>query len=336
MDPLEEEARKKALLDEQKNTESQTNKVGENQSVSGLGYIETTEQKQAKETIALREQGSQIGYRDVKVDILPTRGITLPINTRMSARPLTLAEIKHYSSMDEDEMFDLEEKTGNIFDNCIRIYFGDELRSWKDLPETDKVFMLFFLRDLTMQTHARDIKLFHTAIAPDNTKVKVEITNDIFAYNKIPNGIMKYYDESQRCFVIRDNGMEIFRFTIPTMGVIYHIKKYIVDKLKRQQNNEPNANYNKILFNRYAEWLIMDWRTINDDSMARLHQQFGVLSVEILDILDYLHKNFRYLVKPTIEMSYDGDKKFDSIVMFPRGISAIFNLSDISERLFED
>jgi len=253
----EDENRKKALL-EQENLEQGNNKpsiepsiyndkieeIKQVSSQQGLGYVKTTEMKDAEEQEVLRKEGALIGFRDIKVQIIPTKGITLPVNVRMSARPLTLEEIKHYSSMDEEEVIDIEEKIGEVFERCIRVYFGDKLMSWKDLPETDRIFNLFFLRDLTMQQHARDIKLYHTAKAPDGTVKKVEITNDIFAYNKIPSGIMKFYDAQERCFIVRDKGIEIFRFTIPTVGVIMGIKKYIADKLDKRSRGEADSNYN--------------------------------------------------------------------------------------------
>ena len=115
---IEDENRRKALLEQEnqeqgKNTPStqpivNNNKIEETKQVSsqGLGYVKTTEMKDAEEKEILRKEGSQIGFRDVKVEIMPTRGITLPVNLRMSARPLTLEEIKHYSSMDEEEVVD--------------------------------------------------------------------------------------------------------------------------------------------------------------------------------------------------------------------------------------
>lgn len=340
---IEDENRKKALLEQEQQgnitpstTNENINKSEETKQVSGLGYVKTVEMKDAEEQEILRKEGSQIGFRDIKIQIVPTKGITLPVNVRMSARALTLEEIKHYSSMDEEEVIDIEEKIGEVFERCIRVYFGDKLMSWKDLPETDRIFNLFFLRDLTMQQHARDIKLYHTAKAPDGTVKRVEITNDIFAYNKIPSGIMKFYDAQERCFIVRDNGAEVFRFTIPTVGVIMGIKKYIAEKLDKRSRGEADSNYNRTLIDKHAEWLIMDWREINEQGMKMLHQRYATLSPEILDILDYLHKEFRYFVKPTVELEYGDGKTFESVIVFPRGISNIFNLSDIVDRLFKD
>lgn len=327
MSTTEEELRKQLLGEEEINT-VQTG-------FRDLGSVKTAEQVIADDTNEYRKQAALIGFRDVKLDILPDRGITLPKDTRISCRGLTLEEIKHYSSMNEEEIFDIEEKTGEIFDSCIRIYFGDKLKSWKDISQTNRIFLLFFLRDLTMQDHGRDIKLYHTADAPNGEKVKAEITNDIFAYNKIPDGIMKFYNHDERLFIVKDNGMEIFRFSIPTMGVVYHLKKYIIEKLEKQRRGESGGNYNRQLVDKYAEWLITDWRYIDDDFMQKLHQKYATFSPDILDILDYLHKNFAYNVKPTVELSYSGgEKKFDSVITFPRGIANLFSLSDISNRLF--
>jgi len=80
----------------------------------------------------------------------------------------------------------------------------------------------------------------------------------------------------------------------------------------------------------------MDWREINESGMKMLHQRYATLSAEVLDILDYLHKEFKYFVKPTVELEYGDGKTFESVIVFPRGISNIFNISDIVDRLFKD
>ena len=81
MSTTEEELRKQLLGEEEINT-VQTG-------FRDLGSVKTAEQVIADDTNEYRKQAALIGFRDVKLDILPDRGITLPKDTRISCRGLS-------------------------------------------------------------------------------------------------------------------------------------------------------------------------------------------------------------------------------------------------------
>jgi len=329
-----EAAAKKAILGDSDNIP-----VSHSDVITNLGTVTTTEEKLAKETEIYRKEGSEIGYRDVKVTILPTTGIFYPKDTQIQARPLQLKEIKHYSTMDEDEIIDVYDKTGQILDSCLRIYMSGRKVSYKNLVETDRMFFIFYLRDMTMQAHGRDVKLYHTSISPfTGEKVKVEINNEIFEYNEIPKSLFKFFSHNDRQFIITDPDIPegFVKFQIPTVGVIRALgeKVYRWEMAKRMGEE---VYYNKPFYTKYAQWIIEDWSMIEDEKkMRNLENEYGTWSAEKMDIMNHIDKHINYSIRPEVSMVDKEGNRWKSVVSFRKGISSIFNISDISSRLFED
>ena len=93
-------------------------------SIQSLGKVATPEVKRAEQETADRVEGLQIGYKNMPMESLPSKGKYYPKDFKLSFRSATLDEIKHYSSMDEADLIDVDEKIGMVLNVCIRITFS--------------------------------------------------------------------------------------------------------------------------------------------------------------------------------------------------------------------
>ena len=78
------------------------------------------------------------GWKNLPVNILPSKGMFYPDGTRIAIRAAEVKEIRHFSTIDEDDRIDIEEKLGMVLDSCMRIDFpGEGVVSFKDLKVED-------------------------------------------------------------------------------------------------------------------------------------------------------------------------------------------------------
>ena len=90
-----------------------------------------------------------LGYYNVEMINLPSAGKFYPADSTISIRSAKVAEIRQFSTVDENNLIDIEEKLNYIIKSCIRFVSKNKVYSYKDILEEDRIFLLLSIRDLT-------------------------------------------------------------------------------------------------------------------------------------------------------------------------------------------
>jgi len=305
--------------------------------------VETEEEKQIREGKLYAKEASQIGFVDVFPNKLPSEGKYYSADFRFKIKSATFDQIKDYSSMREEDIYDVDEHVKKIMDANINITRGDKgLGNYKDLSQTDKIFFIFAVRDRTMLVQQREKKIKQTIECMHcGHKNNIEINNDTFDYYNIPKGITKWYDEQERCFIIKDPeiGEAPLKIYIPTVGVIQHVGDYIKHKNQQQQRGEGGY------FNQHeldmASFLIKDWREL-DTKFATLeniiYQIKNVWNYDRHQLLSKAVDKINYGINPLITVKCSGTgcgKEVSAAARFP-GFKSLFDFSNKSDELLSD
>ncbi len=281
-----------------------------------------------------------MGYVDVDEAVLPSKGDYNPKDIKIQVRPASLEEIKHFSAMREEERDaeDVSQQMYVILEKCYQITQGGKSISVKNLQEKDKLFLLFYLRDISMAGHHRQNKLYQTVPCPHCGKInKIELVNDIFSYYTIAPGIMKYYSSEERCFVVPIPGVDTLKLYIPSIGTQMFLQKYIMEQEKKKREGE-NGFYN-MNFLKYVQFLVSDYSVLNSQFIEREYSRFQSWPFDKHEAIRLFTEKINIGLKPSITFNCsnkDCCKEITSVLRFPEGIRNLFNLSSVASGLFED
>lgn len=285
--------------------------------------------KKEKETPVVE---SSVGYKIIPQDSTPSKWLFNDPSSSGRIRPLTWEEIKHYSLMDENDPISVNEKINEVLASCCKIGGNGDYR---DLCFTDKLHFFFLIRDYTMMNNENAPKVYMTFTSSKNgEKKKVEITANVFEYFDIPKGMMKHYDEVNRCFSIDYGADEPMMIYVPKIGVIEKVREYI-ENIKSRKARGENVYLNKA-FTVAVQYMVKDWRLIDDEFkyFEKLKEKFDGFTPEELQIFEQAKDLLKIGIKPTIKVSFDKG----NVEVFPlvfRKYKSLFHVSSKVRTLFE-
>jgi len=217
----------------------------------------------------IREEAIQSGttLAPIRVEDLPSQGLFYPEGTRIYIRPATLNDIKRWTSMDEGDAQDINEKVQNILESCCKLSYGPDSfvrADWKDLIDIDRMYLIFAIHDYTFQQGTNDIYIK----VDENHNVRLDKDNVDFI--KFSDKLMDFYNPNKRCFSFpvrktsafadTDGKMDIY---MPKIGVA----NWIMDYMRACETRKDNYDKDMAV---YANLLIRDWRGLNKDKYYEL------------------------------------------------------------------
>jgi rRNA maturation protein Nop10 len=268
-----------------------------------------------------------LGWHHIYINELPSTGKFYPVNIKILIRSAKVNEVRHWSTLNDRDIFDIEDKLNYMLQSCMRISSDGKLMSWKDIREEDKIFVLLKIRDLTFPEP--ESKLQFKKKCPDcGTELTIEIKPASFGLNKIPENIEKYYSEEERCYVIQTKSSGIIRMAPPSIGVMKVLSEY-VDK-KTQAGEGWDKAWTQVL-----PYMQLEWRGFKEKNIFDGEVDFKSWDIKKYNIIYNIAEKMKIGVKPNIvhectECGAEVTTKVD----FPGGIKGLFMLPDISSELF--
>ena len=192
----EEEKMAKALESKdainQPNVEATDSEAGNMEAAvakSGLGKVNMSDFGPDR----AQSSDSALGWHVLDQTTLPSQGKFYPADSVIKIRSAKAAEIRHFSTMDENNYIDMEEKLNSIVESCSQMTSGKKRMSWKDILEEDRIVLLLNIRDLTFPEPENKLMLKGKT---EKTKKQVDI--ELAVKNLIPTEIdeeiERYYD----------------------------------------------------------------------------------------------------------------------------------------------
>lgn len=271
-----------------------------------------------RKTEAYQELGNQIGYQVINIEDLPTRGLCYPEGTTIAIRPAKTAEIRHWSTINEDDILAVDDMLNYIMERCVQIRFPNENATYKNLAEIDRLYLIFAIREYTFINTGNKLK-----INISDTKT-LDVTKDMVDYVRVDD-LMQYYDPEKRSFVLKVKGGRQFEIVFPTLGVVSWIKDYI------KRCNTYKQEYDEVFID-YAVFLIKDYKDLSkkdyykslvEDSLTWTHAEISVLN--------YVRNLFKDAVDVQVKyIDEDGSEK-TAPLSFRGGIKSLFIISDVSD-----
>ena len=264
-----------------------------------------------------------LGYHDMDMETLFSKGRFYPVDTKITIRSAKVAEIRHFSTMDEGNIFDIEDKLNGIVKACARIESPGKKLSYKDLLEEDRIAVILAIRDLTFPE--AENKLMLKAENSYGVTEDVELATRNLTGTEVPEEIEKYYDAVARCFRIQTKSSGEILMRPPSVGVMETVTKYI--KEQQEQKKRWDQSFIQIL-----PYIQLDWRGFNTKEVFNQEVAFQGWNEKKYMVSYRLAEKMKIGAQPEMEVDVDGEM-VTLPLDFPGGIKSLFIISDLAGEL---
>lgn len=284
------------------------NSIGSIQDTSGV-------QKPWEKSPNKTDFGNQIGWQKIAINDLPTQGLFYPEGTEIIIRAATAGEIRHWSTLNEDNLSALDDMLNYVIERCSKIKYPNLAASWRDIKEVDRFYILLAIRELTFINGENKLQVKTSETS------KVDVSKDMVDYITFDQRLMDYYSEEERMFVLNFKNGKKLRITIPSVGITNWLKNYI--QRKRQMNEVIDED-----FISFAPFVLYDWRGLNDDTYSKIVLDSYNWSASEISMLVEIKKIFTDTVDPVVRYRDEEGGERTVPLNFQGGIKSIFLISN--------
>ena len=270
-----------------------------------------------------KDSDVHLGWLDIDMELMPSSGKFYPVDTKLQIRSAQVAEIRHFSTLDENNLMDIEDKLNSIVKACVKFKAGTRMMSYKDILEEDRIFLLLSIRDLTFPE--AENKLMLKATDGEGVEFDVELSTKYFDTEEVPAEIEQYYDSEQRAYVIQTKSAGEVIMAPPSIGVMEEVTKFMQAR-QRERKNWDQA------FLQILPYLQQDWRGFNSKKIFEKEVEFQGWSERKYMVIYRLAEKMKIGVKPELKVDRQGEEVLVPLD-FPGGIKGLFIISDLSGEL---
>lgn len=264
-----------------------------------------------------------LGYHSIPSISLPSGGMFYPEGTEISIRSAKVAEVRHFSTIDETNVLDIDEKLNTILEACVRIQNASKRLSYKDILEEDRFFIILSIRDLTFPEPESNLKVPH--IDRKGNKHEIEIKKDWFQYFKIPAELDKYYDNATRMFLIETKSFGTITMKPPCIGTMQKVTEHIREKQEKGEKMDQ-----AIL--QLIPYMVHDWRGFNAKTIFDFEIETNGWSSKKYNLVYTLAEKMKIGIQPNMLVTL-GDDEEEVPISFRDGIKSLFIVQDIAGEL---
>ena len=329
----EEEMQKElARMDGQEVTVEEVIKNEEGK-VTDLGKVDPTRGRgiTSPDDPEIRRIQELAGHIKLNLSELPSGGRFYRKDFEIAIRAARVNEIRDFSTIDETNMKDIDEKVNSLLVSCTKILYGSQRGSYKDILEEDRIYVILKIRELTFkdgeQKLMMPVKGKKCSTSSCDSQESVELRTDNLQFNMPDDTLEKYYDSEDRCYKVETKNHGIITMAPPTIGVMRAITDYI--RSKEEQGHPWDKSSLQIL-----PFLQREWRGWNEKDIFATTTAFQGWSSNKFSVVFRLAEMMKVGVKP--ELIYPCNSCGAEVTVpltFPGGIRALFIISDISSEL---
>lgn len=266
------------------------------------------------------------GYHEIYANNFPSKGLFYQDGARFFVRAASVKEIRHYSTINEEDPFSIDECLNEIVKSCLMIRFPGKQASFKDLREEDRIFIIMTIRELTFAKGENALKVVKTC-EECNHDNEIEINTRAFESTIPPDSIMKYYDPESKTFLVPTKSSGTFTIVPPSIGVMSEVTRFI--RRTQEEGKKIDQSFVKLL-----PYLIQDWRGLNQERIKNLEIEMMQWDTTKYTVFSTLVEWARVGIKEDMKTSCEKcGTEVTTPISFPGGIKSLFVVSDISGEL---
>tara|TARA_B100000497_G_scaffold120478_1_gene149016 strand:+ start:895 stop:1893 length:999 start_codon:yes stop_codon:yes gene_type:complete len=301
--------------------------------VKELGKVDVSRQMDhtSPDDPEIKRLNSMVGYTALNLSQFPSKGKFYRDDFEIHIRAAKVAEIRSFSTVDENNLKEVDDGLNNIVLSCTKILYGNQRGSYKDVLEEDRIYLILAIRELTFKTGEQTLMMpvGKKGCKQSNCKAQesVELRTENLQFNNVIDTIEKYYDSADKCYTVATKSYGEIKMAPPTIGVMRAITDYIRDR------EEKNLSWDKSTL-AILPYLQREWRGWNEKDIFAKITSFQGWDATKYTIVYRLAEDMKVGVKP--EMGFPCKSCGEEVTVpltFPGGIKALFIIPDISSEL---
>lgn len=308
-------------------------KTNEEGKITELGKIDTTRGSgiTSVDDPEIQRIQSLTGY--VKLDLanFPSGGQFYREDFEIHIRAARVGEIREFSTLDEENILDVDEKLNSLLVGCTKIMYGNQRGSYRDVLEEDRIYLILSIRELTFKEGENKLMM---PVGKKNCKTgsckaqdSMELRTGNLQFNEQDELIEKYYDFENKCFTVPTKNHGELTIAPPTIGVM----RAITDWIRKREQEGKTWDKSSLSILPYIQ---REWRGFNDKEIFSAITSFQGWDASKFSIVYRLVEKAKIGVKP--EFNYPCESCGEEVAVpltFPGGIKALFIIQDISSEL---
>jgi len=308
-------------------------KTNEDGKITQLGTVDTSRGSGVTSIDDPEIQRIQALTGYVKLDLVnfPSAGQFYREDFEIHIRAARVGEIREFSTLDEENILDVDEKLNSLLVNCTKIMYGNQRGSYRDVLEEDRIYLILSIRELTFKEGENKLMM---PVGKKNCKTgtcksqeSMELRTGNLQFNDKDDLLEKYYDYENKCFTVATKSHGSLTIAPPTIGVMRSITDWI---RKREEENLPWDKSSLAIL----PYIQREWRGFNDKEIFSAITNFQGWDANKYSIIYRLVEKAKIGVKP--EFAFPCDSCGEEVAVpltFPGGIKALFIIQDISSEL---
>lgn len=271
------------------------------------------------------------GHIRLDLSLLPSGGRFYREDFEIHIRAARVGEIRDFSTVDDENLKDVDDKLNSILVSCTKIMYGSQKGSYRDILEEDRIYVILSIRELTFKNGEAKIMMpvgkKKCATPSCKAQDNVELKTENLQFNNVDELIERYYDEVNRCYTVPTKNHGELTLAPPTIGVMRAITDYV---RKREEENKPwDKSSISIL-----PYIQREWRGFNDREIFSAMTNFQGWDTGKYSLVYRLVEKMKIGIKP--EFVYPCQSCGGEVTVplsFPGGIKSLFIIQDISSEL---
>jgi|688.fasta_scaffold02344_11 hypothetical protein len=284
-----------------------------------------------KANVSRTPLGMESEWKNIPAENLPSKGFGYPPGFEIAIKAAEVREIRQFSTVDENDRIDLDDKLNSILAKCMKIRWNGGFLESFDLWYEDRFYIIMSIRDVTFIRGENKILLPVTknckredCDVPDMIELRSNLLDSFVVDQEI---LKRYSTESYSFKFIPKDGTPELNLYIPTVGVTTICRKIIAEKRRRGKKFDES-------FAKVATFIIPDWRGL-DESLYDQYERASLDWTPIqFSIADQITEKINFATKSRIYSkceSCEGEVTAD--ISFPGGYRSLFVISDIFSQL---
>tara|TARA_R110002073_G_scaffold308346_2_gene478274 strand:+ start:1233 stop:2198 length:966 start_codon:yes stop_codon:yes gene_type:complete len=265
-----------------------------------------------------------LGYHDIPTIELPSAGMFYPEDVEVSIRSAKVLEIRHFSTVDEQSILDVDSKLNSILESCTRVKSGKKMMSYKDLCEEDRFYVILSIRDLTFPEPESALTLDHKD--KKGKKHSIAVEKKYFQYFSIPKELDKYYSKAEKTFLIKTKSFGTITMRPPSVGIMQQMTTYI----KERQEDGVDIDQSVL---QIMPYLVSEWRGFDKKKIFDFEMEMNGWSNKKYSLIYKLAEKMKIGVQPNMLVTLDGGEDVEVPINFRDGIKSLFIVQDIAGEL---
>jgi len=270
-------------------------------------------------------------WKNIPPQNLPSKGFGYPEGFEIAIKASGVREIRQFSTVDDDDRIDLDDKLNTILSKCMKIRWNGGFLESYDLWYEDRFYIIMAIRDMTFLRGENKILLPVTkncTKAECNVPDMLELRSNLLDSFIVDQEILKRYNKESYSFkFIPKDGSQEMDLYIPTVGVTTICRKILADKRRKGKNFDES-------FAKVASFIIPDWRGL-DESVYDQYERASIDWTPLqFSIADQITEKINFATKSRIYSKCNScGGEVTAEISFPRGYRSLFVISDIFSQL---